>query len=89
MFHHLTLRGTSASLLWGYHTAAALTTWTIAKTAGGWTLKATIRRADAFQLRQTPLLFTAPRKDGWWAWGINSIDVGPTFLVAKLGPPEQ
>ena len=89
MFTHLSLRGTQASLLWGYHTAAALTTWHIAKQAGGWKLTATIARADRFQLRQKPLLFTAPRKGGFWAWGVESVDVGPSSLVATLGPPEH
>lgn len=94
MFQSLTLHGGTASLLWGYRTAAALRSWRIAKHDGKWLLTATIARADAFQLRQRPLLFTAPHekgRDGWWAWGVESIEVGPpyTSLRATLGPPEQ
>lgn len=92
MFDRLTIRGSAASILWGYRPAATLTAWRIAKVKGQWMLTGTLARSDAFQLRQTPLLFTAPHeggRDGWWAWGINSIQVGPRSLVAHLGPPEQ
>jgi hypothetical protein len=92
VFHHLTLHGGAASLLWGYHTAVKLRAWRIAKHEGQWTLTATIERADAFMSRQSPLLFTAPHekgRDGFWAWGVESVQVGPNQLVAKLGPPEQ
>lgn len=94
MFQNLTLRGDRASLLWGYHTAAALGKWKIARNeAGQWMLSARMARVDAFQLRQRPLLFTAPRDgahDGWWAWGVEGeVQVGTHRLVAYLGPPEQ
>jgi hypothetical protein len=88
------LVGRAGSLLWGYHTAAALTTWRIAKNeAGQWILTATFARVDAFQCRQRPLLFTAPREgahDGWWAWGVDgTIEMGKRHLRVRLGPPEQ
>jgi len=94
VFQSLTLHGGQASLLWGYHTAAVLRKWKIARNdAGQWMLVAAIERLDAFQLRQRPLLFTAPRQgahDGWWAWGVEGeVQVGTHRLVAYLGPPEQ
>ena len=90
MFRHLRLSGTTGAILWGYRQAATLRTWTIRKDAQDrWTLSATCVRAEPFQLRQRPLLFSAPRAGGFWAWGIESIDVGTNQLVAKLGPPEQ
>ena len=92
MFQSITLHGGAATILWGYRPAATLRSWSIAKVQGQWTLKAVIERADAFQCRQTPLLFTAPREgahDGFWAWGVESIQVGDRSLVARLGPPEQ
>lgn len=92
MFRHLRLRGGAAAILWGYRPAATLRSWTIAKVDGQWTLTATIERAEAFLCRQRPLLFTAPRTgahDGFWAWGIESMDVGTQQLRARLGPPEQ
>jgi hypothetical protein len=92
VFQHLTLHGGAAALLWGHRTAAELSSWHIARTgAGTWTLSATVARADAFQLRQKPLLFTAPRARGFWAWGVNAIEIAPPYrtLRATLGPPEQ
>lgn len=89
MLGTLTLRGSTASLLWGYRTAAVLTSWRIYKEKGQWMLSATLERADAFQCRQRPLMFTAPRSGGFWSWGIESVQVGTSQLVAKLGPPEQ
>jgi hypothetical protein len=89
MFRQLTVRGTTASLLWGYRSAATLRSWTIQRTDGQWTLTGTIERVDRFMARQTPLLFTAPRPHGFWAWGVESVQVGTNQLVAKLGPPEQ
>jgi len=93
-FHHVRIRGVRGALLWHHHTAASLTAWTIRKGGDGrWRLAASLRGdANRFQLRQTPLLFTAPRegaRDGWWAWGVESVQVGDRHLTATLGPPEQ
>ena len=91
MFTSLTLTGGAAQLLWGYRTAAHVGAWRIKKSDvdGRWTLTATLTRIDAFQLRQTPLLFTAPRPGGFWCWPVTSLQVGTSQLVATLGPPEQ
>jgi hypothetical protein len=90
VFRHLTVRGGSAAVLWGYRPAVTLRRWTITKPEGqSWTLTGTIDRVDAFMVRQRPLLFTAPRAQGFWAWGVESITGGPHTLVATLGPPEQ
>lgn len=91
MIRDLTLHGGTASLLWGYRTAAVLKSWRITKDKkqGKWTLTGTLARVDAFQARQTPLIFTAPRDKGMWCWPIESIDMGPNHLRAILGPPEQ
>lgn len=92
MFDTLTLHGGAGSLLWGYRTAAVCKAWRIAKHAGQWRLTATLVRGEPFMLRQTPLLFTAPHeggRDGFWAWGIEAIDVAGLQVRARLGPPEQ
>ena len=96
MLRNITVRGQSGSLLWGYHTAATLARWTIHRkydlktgTKFAWTLSASIERLDAFQARQRPLLFSAPRAGGFWCWPIESIEIGEHRLVATLGPPEQ
>ena len=56
---------------------------------GDWILRGTIARIDKFQARQAPLLFTAPRPGGFWAWPIDAIEIGETSLRAHLGPPER
>lgn len=90
MFEHLRIHGGSASILWGYRTAAVLKRWHISKNKEGrWVLRATVDRLDAFQARQKPLLFTAPRAKGMWAWPIESITVNANAVMAQLGLPEQ
>lgn len=98
MFDSLILYGGTGSILWGYRTAAAVRSWRIAKHSGRdgkhdgkWRLMATLARADKFQLRQRPLMFTAPRDRGYWCWPLltDSIQIGDTTLIATLGPPEQ
>lgn len=100
MFRTITLRGTSATLAWGYRTAAALSAWTISKTLDEvkgthtWTLAAALGpQCDRFQVRQAharrELLFTTPRKGGFWVWPVHTVTVGERRLTATLGPPEQ
>jgi hypothetical protein len=92
VFDHLRIRGTAASILWGYRPAAVLKSWSIVRVKTEWRLTATIERVEPFMIRQGPLLFTAPRehaRDGMWAWGVHSVQVGTHQLIARLGPPEQ
>jgi hypothetical protein len=95
VFRRLTIRGQAGAVLWGHRTAAVLGAWTIAKQeqprqAPVWQLAARVTRADAFQCRQRPLLFTAHReREGQWCWSIASIDVVGDQLYAVLGPPEH
>jgi hypothetical protein len=93
VFEHLTIHGAAASILWGYRPAAVLRTWKIYQHEGQWMLSATVERVEAFLLRKSPLLFTAPHekgRDGFWAWQVRGeVQVSPSRLVAKLGPPEQ
>jgi hypothetical protein len=92
MFDKLRIHGTAASILWGYRAAVTLKTWSIVRVKGQWTLSATIERCEPFMARQRPLLFTAPRdgaRDGMWAWGVQSIQIGGSSLIAQLGPPEH
>jgi hypothetical protein len=90
------LRGAEATIVWGYHTAAVCSAWTVERSAAPrsgagpptWTLRATLARADPFKLRQAPLKFTAPRRGGFFCWPILSVTVGAASLTAHLGPPE-
>jgi hypothetical protein len=95
VFKSLRLRGQGAAVLWGgYRQAATVSAWTVVRSRDPkgttWTLTATVSRVFPFELRQTPLLFSAPRKGGFWVWPI----VGPprvdrATLSATLGPPEH
>lgn len=91
MFTSLVVRGGAANILWGYRSAVALTSWSIAKDkkTGTWTLRGAIDRIDAFQSRQRPLLFAAPRPGGHWAWPIVNLTIAGQHVIATLGPPEQ
>jgi hypothetical protein len=92
MFDTLTIRGGTATILWGHRPVGFLAAWVIFQHDGQWTLKGRLTRGDPFQLRQKGLLFTAPHetgRDGFWAWGIESLQFSPQQIVAKLGPPEQ
>jgi hypothetical protein len=87
------LRGRGASIVWSYHTAATLTSWSVVKdsTTGRWALTAMIDRATPFYLRQVPLLFTAPRLGGFWCWPLLEPPrvLDERRLLATLGPPEH
>ena len=92
MFDALTIRGVAGSVLWGARVAVEVINWRITRIkaeGGAWVLHATIARIDKFQARQAPLLFTAPRPQGFWAWPVDAIEIGETSLRAYLGPPER
>jgi hypothetical protein len=94
VFRRLTIRGQAGAVLWGHRTAAVLGAWTIAKqeiphAPPVWHLAARCMRADAFQCRQRPLLFTAHRDKGQWCWAIESLEMVGLELHAVLGPPQQ
>lgn len=93
MFLGLRLHGPGGSILWGYRPAIELRAWSISKQAkrqgGGWRLTAAMAHCDAFSARQKPLLFTAPRHKGMWAWPIVSLRVMGQHVIAELGQPEQ
>jgi hypothetical protein len=92
VFKAVTLRGATGAIVWGYRPAAVLRSWAIARTeaGGAWTLTARVETSDAYQLRQVPLVFTAPRKGGLWCWPVlpTSLSITPPHLRATLGPPE-
>jgi hypothetical protein len=90
LFDEVALRGLEGTVVWGYHTAAVCRTWVARRIVGGqWTLTASVVRADAFQLRQRDLKFTAPRVGGFFCWPIVAVSQTGTTLAATLGPPES
>jgi hypothetical protein len=95
MFQTLTLSGSTGSINWGYRSAAALQRWKVTRARDEksgqvrWTLSAALgAHVDHFQLRQRPLLFTAPRRGGFWCWPVREVTVGATSVSANLDPPE-
>ena len=85
------IRGVVGRIDWGYFAAAAINGYTVRRAAdGSWTLRGTVVTFDAFKIRQKPLVFVAPHKDGEWRWPVKTIDLGegygPRELRATLGP---
>jgi hypothetical protein len=91
------IRGARASIEWAGAPAAELRNWVAARGEDetGWTLGARLDRADSFRLRQTPLLFVAPRLN--YPRGLTVFPIVPGSLVldrergtltAKLQQPE-
>ena len=86
----VTLRGGTASLVWGYHTAADLRAWRIVQHAKGWHMTATFASLNAYRARKAPLYFTAPHSKGQWCFPvIGEVVITGGSLSALLGPPEQ
>jgi hypothetical protein len=85
-----TIRGIVGRVDWGYFAAAAINNYSATPLAdGSWSLHATVVSFDAFKIRQKPLIFVAPHKDGEWRWPIRTVDLsegaGPRELRATLG----
>jgi len=84
------IRGIVGRIDWSYFVAAAINGYTVTPCADGrWQLHATVVTFDAFKIRQRPLIFIAPHKDGEWRWPITTVDLGeghgPRELQATLG----
>lgn len=94
--HGWAFRGVNGSIVWGYHTAVALRTWSVRKTTDQktnrpqWILRGSVERIDTFQARQKPLLFSVKRPKGaYLSWGIERVQIANTReVMAVLGPPE-
>jgi hypothetical protein len=86
----LGITGVVGRLDWGYFAAAAINGYALKRNpGGGWSLTGTVVTLDAFKVRQRPLVFVAPHKDGEWRWPVESIDIaeghGPRAIRATLG----
>lgn len=85
------IRGVVGRIDWGYFAAAAINGYTVRRLPDeSWTLHGTVVTFDAFKIRQRPLVFIAPHKDGEWRWPIKTIDLGegygPREIQGTLGP---
>lgn len=86
----LTFKGAVGRLVWGYHEAASLSSWTFTPDhEGGGRLTATVIQQDTFRASQRPLMFTVPRPTGEpWRWSVQSLQIAGGALTATLGPQE-
>lgn len=85
------IRGIVGRIDWGYFAAAAINGYAVRPCAdGSWTLRGTVVNFDGFKIRQRPLIFVAPHKDGEWRWPVKTFELvdgqGPRGCVATLGP---
>jgi hypothetical protein len=82
------LKGVNGQIKWSYHVAAELNGYTVSRTPEKtWSMRGTVKQADAFRLGQRPLMFIAPHKGGEWRWPIESITYEGNTVSASLGPP--
>ena len=85
------IAGERGAIRWGYYTAAELEGYHVSKTgpptATRWALWAKVQTADAFKIRQTPLVFVAPHERGAWYWPIVRLERAGNVITAELGPP--
>lgn len=77
----LTIRGVTARILWGYHHAATLGSWTVDAHA----LTATVTDVDTFRVSQSPLTFVV----GVMRRPIEGLQIAGGTLTARLGPQEK
>jgi hypothetical protein len=85
----LEIAGVSASLRWGYSSAATLGAWSVTKREDGcWTLRSVVIVSDTFRVAQRPLVFEAAHAKGSWRWPVLELQAGEGSLTATLGPHE-
>jgi hypothetical protein len=82
------ISGQQGSLMWAYHTAAAVRDWTITNGELGRTLSARLEKTDSFRVSQRPLTFVATHANRAWRWPITTLQITGATLTAVLGPRE-
>jgi hypothetical protein len=85
----VTISGRDGVLRWGYFQAAGLSTWTVTRDGGRWTLAGTVTGVDAFRVTQRPLAFVATHATGCWRWPVETLAIADGRLTAALGPQED
>ena len=81
----LTLTGHDGAIVWGYHTAASVVSWSLSATGTTGTLTAKVSKADTFKLTQQDLKFRVRRQTGTsWEWPIDSLHVADGTVTATV-----
>lgn len=79
----LTLTGHDGAIVWGYHTAASVVSWSLSATGTTGTLTAKVSKADTFKLTQQDLKFRVRRQTGTsWEWPIDSLHIADQTITA-------
>lgn len=95
MAEGIQIRGVVAQIKWSYYNAAAIHGYTVQrnKQTGVWSLVGTVVASDAFKLRQRPLVFVAPHRQGTkeraWRWTIESHEIINGTVRATLSPFQE
>jgi hypothetical protein len=86
------LQGETGTVRWGYHVAATVGRFTIARGDAGYRLTASVVAADPALIRQRPLVFVMPLQHQGraisWRWSIVGCELAGTQLLADLGSVE-
>lgn len=81
----LTLTGHDGAIVWGYHTAASVVSWSLSATGKTGTLTAKVSKADSFKLTQQDLKFRVRRQTGTsWEWPIDSLHIADQTITATV-----
>lgn len=81
----LTLTGHDGAIVWGYHTAASVVSWSLSATGTTGTLTAKVSKADTFKLTQQDLKFRVRRQAGTsLEWPIDSLHVADGTVTATV-----
>ena len=88
--------GVVGTIKWHYYPAAAINNWAVTRLSKDrrlWQLHAIVVLANAYNMAQSPLTFTAKYRGGEWTWPIvpNSLTReernGIPQVIAQLGAP--
>jgi hypothetical protein len=83
-----TLTGVHGRIDYGYFPAATLEGFTVTRRSPtAFVLRGTCIDANAFNLRQRPLVFVVPTQSGEWRWPVETVTVANGRLAAQLGAP--
>lgn len=90
MFASVTLTGREGgAVMWGYHLAASLTSWSLSAQGTTGRLTATVGEADDFRLAQPGLTFRVLRQTGQhWDWPLSELHIADRTLTATVSLQE-
>ena len=83
------VRGAQATVLWGYHVAMQVTTWTFSGSgAVGGTITATIAERNAFRLSQSPLHVEMRLDKSTVVWPVLAVVEDGSTVTIAVGPKD-